>query len=142
MVRLVNGSTQYEGRVEVYYNGEWGTVCDDGWDLNDAQVVCRQLGYGPAIAASHKGHFGQGCGQVWLNNLKCDGTEFAIEECSHNGWGIQECNHTEDAGVKCANGTYALVNLLHVHMIPGVQKLNHVFTHKHPQVFPLNLVLP
>ena len=103
-LRLVNGSTEYEGRVEVYYNGEWGTVCDDGWDLNDAQVVCRQLGFGLAIATRGNTIYGEGNGQIWLNNLSCFGTELTIEDCSHSGWGIEECSHTEDAGVKCANG--------------------------------------
>ena len=101
-VRLVNGSTQYEGRVEVYYNGEWGTVCDDGWDLNDAQVVCRQLGFGPAIEARDKGFYGQGSGQIWLNDVKCTGTELTIKDCSHSRWGIKDCSHGEDAGVQCA----------------------------------------
>ena len=105
VVRLVNGSTEYEGRVEVYYNGEWGTVCDDGWDLNDAQVVCRQLGFGPAIAARDQAFYGQGSGQIWIDNLNCVGTELNIVNCLHGGWGIEECNHTEDAAVKCANGT-------------------------------------
>ena len=99
-VRLVNGSTNYEGRVEVYYNDEWGTVCDDGWDLNDAQVVCRQLGYGPAITIN--GFYGEDSGQVWLSDLNCAGIELTIEECSHNGWGIVNCSNAERAGVKCA----------------------------------------
>ena len=103
-VRLVNGSKQYEGRVEVYYNGEWGTVCDNGWDLNDAQVVCRQLGYGPAVVARDNAYYGQGSGQVWLDDMNCIGTELTIENCSHNGWGNQDCSHGEDAGVKCSNG--------------------------------------
>ena len=104
VVRLVNGSTQNEGRVEVYYNGEWGTVCDDGWDLNDAQVVCRQLGFGQAIAARDNAYYGQGSGLIWLDELNCTGNELTIETCSHNGWGNENCIYTEDAGVKCSNG--------------------------------------
>ena len=86
----------------MYYNGEWGTVCDDGWDLNDAQVVCRQLGFSTAVVASNKAFYGQGSGQIWLDNLNCVGTELTIENCAHNGWGNHNCFHDEDAGVQCA----------------------------------------
>ena len=106
-VRLVNGSTQYEGRVEVHYNGEWGTVCDDGWDSNDAQVVCRQLGFGPAIEARDNAFYGQGSGQIWLDGVSCTGTELTIQNCSHR-MGIQNCNHMKDAGVECSNGNFSL----------------------------------
>ena len=122
-VRLINGSTKYEGRVEVYYNNEWGTVCDDGWDLNDAHVVCRELGFGPAIATRDNAYYGEGSGPIWRKELNCTGDELTVEDCSHNGWGIESCSHGEDAGVKCINGnvytcmyacTYVLQCTLHV----------------------------
>ena len=102
VVRLAGGSTSYEGRVEVYHNGEWGTVCDNGWDLNDAQVVCRQLGYDLTVNARSNAYYGQGSGQIWLNNVTCLGNESTIEDCSHDGWGVHDCSHSKDAGVKCA----------------------------------------
>ena len=100
----------YEGRVEVQHNGVWGTVCDYGWDLNDAQVVCSQLGFGMATAAMPDAFYGEGSGQIWLYNLNCIGTEETIGNCSHRGWGhyyIQYyCTHGDDVSVKCSSGTY------------------------------------
>ena len=84
--------------MEVYYNGEWGTVCDDGWDLNDAQVVCRQLGFGPAVAARNQ----QCNGQIWTINMNCTGTEQTFEDCLHSEWVIYGCGHEECASVVCA----------------------------------------
>ena len=105
-VHLVNGPTEYEGRVEVYHSGEWGTVCDDGWDLNDAQVVCNELGVGRAIAAKHGAYYEKGGGNIWLDNVNCIGTELAIRNCSHRGWGNYNCDHKKDAGVQCTSGMY------------------------------------
>ena len=104
IVRLVNGPTSYEGRVEVYHNGEWGTVCDYGWDLNNAQVICSELGLGKAVNATHSAYYGQGSGPIWLDYLRCAGNEQTIGDCTHRGWGNNYCNHGEDAGVKCAGG--------------------------------------
>ena len=106
VVRLVSGPTKYEGRVEVYYNGEWGTVCDDGWDLNDAQVVCSELGLGNAVAARYGAFYGQYNSTIWLGNLNCVGTERVIRNCTHKGWGIQNCNHSQYASVKCSTGKF------------------------------------
>ena len=105
IVRLVNGPTIYEGRVEVYHNGVWGTVCDDGWDLNDAQVVCDELGYGTATAAIRSAFYGRGSDPIWLDDVNCAGTEWTIRNCSHRGWGSHNCGHHEDAGVKCMCAT-------------------------------------
>jgi len=97
----VNGVVPSSGRVEVLYGGSWGTVCDDNWDGNDALVVCRQLGYSGWVLAVSNAVYGQGVGPIWLDEVNCGGSEASIGYCSHNGWGIGDCNHGEDAGVIC-----------------------------------------
>ena len=99
-IRLANGGAYY-GRVEVYYNGRWGTVCDDGWGIKDAHVVCRQLGFPSASAAPHSARYGQGSGTIWMDNVRCSGTEASLFDCTRNGWGKHNCGHGEDASVIC-----------------------------------------
>ena len=99
----MGGNSVNEGRVEVNYNGEWGTVCDDGWDDTDAGVVCRQLGFGSSGTAIGFASFGQGLGPILLDSVTCSGNESTLASCGHLGVGVtRSCNHGEDAGVRCA----------------------------------------
>ena len=101
-VRLVSPTnSSSSGRVEVFYNGTWGTICDDSWDLQDADVVCRQLGYDGALSAPRAAAFEKGTGPIWLDDVGCFGNEKSIFKCGHQGWGVENCGHSEDAGVVC-----------------------------------------
>uniref|UniRef100_A0A8C7RNA3 Lysyl oxidase homolog n=1 Tax=Oncorhynchus mykiss TaxID=8022 RepID=A0A8C7RNA3_ONCMY len=90
-----------EGRVEVFYKGEWGTICDDDFSLSNANVLCRQLGFVSATGWTHSAKYGKGQGKIWLDNVQCNGGEKSIDLCKSRGWGNSDCTHDEDAGVVC-----------------------------------------
>uniref|UniRef100_A0A4X2K4Q1 Scavenger receptor cysteine rich family member with 4 domains n=1 Tax=Vombatus ursinus TaxID=29139 RepID=A0A4X2K4Q1_VOMUR len=109
-VRLVGGPSRCQGRLEILYSGSWGTVCDDDWDVIDANVVCRQLGCGYALPVPLPLAFGQGRGPIQLDNVDCKGQEAALSECGSRGWGVHNCYHYEDVAVMCdGDGSIRLV---------------------------------
>ena len=121
-VRLVGGATSIEGRIEVCFSNEWGTVCDQTWGTADASVVCRQLGYSTigkrwpiaiavelliiltGVEALGAASFGEGSGRIWLDNIQCTGSERVVMNCIANSTGVNSCTHAQDAGVRCQPG--------------------------------------
>uniref|UniRef100_A0A3B4DE32 SRCR domain-containing protein n=1 Tax=Pygocentrus nattereri TaxID=42514 RepID=A0A3B4DE32_PYGNA len=101
-LRLRGGNGTCSGRLEVYHNSDWGSVCDDLWDIRDAQVICRQLGCGPALSADGSAVFGAGEGSIWLNRVKCRGNEIHLWDCPHSLKEHTDCSHRRHAGVTCA----------------------------------------
>ncbi|XP_032886834.1 scavenger receptor cysteine-rich type 1 protein M130-like [Amblyraja radiata] len=102
-LRLVGAESSCSGRVEIFTNNSWATVCDDSWDKADAHVVCRQLRCGPALSAPVGGAFGQGDGVIWLDEVKCTGSESFLSDCLSSPPGQNDCTHKEDAGVVCSD---------------------------------------
>ncbi|XP_046368563.2 hemicentin-2-like [Haliotis rufescens] len=100
LIRLVPGT--FAGRLEIYHGGAWGTVCDDGFDLNDAKVVCRGFGLN-ALSVKASAHYGQGTGSIMMDDVACTGSEMSLDRCSHPGWETHNCGHGEDVGVECVS---------------------------------------
>ncbi|XP_072173869.1 uncharacterized protein [Diadema setosum] len=105
-VRLVGGSGEHEGRVEIFCDGVWGTACDNGFDMNAAHAVCRQLGYSGATSVHADAHFGEGSGPIWLDEIIYCPTadKNSLLECGRFPWGCSHansCGHNNDAGVTC-----------------------------------------
>ncbi|XP_052281888.1 deleted in malignant brain tumors 1 protein-like isoform X1 [Dreissena polymorpha] len=103
-VKLVNNQmANYFGRVEIEYDGQSGTVCDNHWSTYDARVICRQLGF-PDGEAYMKAYFGAGDGSIYLSGLMCDSLESSLLECPNTGWTVRDvmcAGHENDAGVRC-----------------------------------------
>ena len=114
-IRLAGGAIANEGRVEVYLNGTWGTVCGYYWDIHDAVVVCRQLGYSSAISAHGSAYFGVGTGPIHYGNMACKGTETYLADCLHSR--VRYCGHRNDAGVVCDTRIGKLARKMYVMMM-------------------------
>ena len=91
------------GRVEVFYNERWGTICNNSWNIKVANVVCRQLGYKYAAQALQGSQVPEGTGQMWLNDVRCNGSEHYLCNCSHRSWGNHTCPRSQDVGVECSS---------------------------------------
>lgn len=122
-LRLVNGTDRCSGRVEILHNGQWGTVCDDGWDITDAQVVCRAMDCGTAQTSKSDAFFGQGQGDIWLDDVRCFGNETSLLHCRHPSLGDNNCGHGEDAGVVCS-GIISVSMLFTSFLLPLMPQMN------------------
>ncbi|KAM3597303.1 uncharacterized protein V6R79_002794 [Siganus canaliculatus] len=130
-LRLTGSQSVSEGRVEIYHNGKWGTVCDDGWDMAEAQVVCRQLRFPGAKSVVTGKDYGQVSGPIWLDDIKCNGTETHLSTCDFKNWGVSDCSHKEDVGVICEthNSNMTIVDSTHSldHSIGLSEDLGQIF---------------
>ncbi|XP_078416713.1 scavenger receptor cysteine-rich type 1 protein M130-like [Cetorhinus maximus] len=101
-LRLANGGSRCAGRLEIHYRGQWGTVYGNSWDLQDAAVVCRELGCGTADSAPGRAHFGEGSGPIVTQNVQCSGNEAALRDCKSYSWGHYSWPHDNDASAICS----------------------------------------
>ena len=117
-VRLVSGAGPHDGRLEIFHNDRWGTVCNDFWDQKDSLVVCRQLGYSSVenvFNALESHEIGDQGMDIWLDNVHCVGNETRLADCRRNAWGDNNCGHGEDVALTCSSAgrpIHTLCNIL------------------------------
>ena len=114
MIRLQGPlSANGTGRVEVYFQGQWGTICNSGWGINDARVACRQLGYKYALRVLPSSQVPNVGRRVWLDNVQCRGNEQSLASCLHRGWGRYYCSRYYTAGIECSSiGKLAIIIII------------------------------
>ena len=98
-VRLVGGTNSSAGRLEVFHNGTWGTVCDDGANSAMANIVCQMLGFNSGDLTTK---FGGGTGPILMDDVDCSKDDTSLFDCQHEEWGAHNCDHSEDVGVVCS----------------------------------------
>ena len=119
---MIGDGENKKGRLEVWRGGEWGTVCDDGFEDDDARVVCKTLGLAGGEKFSSWSGYGVGAidsnsvaserelgvagsGRIWLESIDCKGTESSLFYCPRvantTNWGKHDCQHQEDVFVTC-----------------------------------------
>lgn len=95
-----------QGILQIYYNGKWGTICNQNWGMTETTIACKYLGYKNAVAFKH---VGQGYGPIWLDNVQCNGHESSLNQCQHRGWGVHvNCGHRLDVGIVCNTGIWTI----------------------------------
>lgn len=122
-VRLADANSSCSGRVEIYHRNLWGTVCDDDFGLEEADVVCQQLGCGKAMSVHHNASFGEGNGPIWLDNVHCIGNESSLMSCEHDAFGTHDCDHEEDVSVICESKCVLCPSQIFPPLIPNLSSL-------------------
>ena len=104
-VHLINGTSPWQGRLEISYQDVWASVCDKGYDIDEGDVVCHQLGHDYAVEVKPGAFFGKGNGDIWINDLDCFGNETTLKQCRQLPWTAHKCLHDDDVGLICNNFT-------------------------------------
>ena len=100
---MLNGQAFLQGHVEIIHDNVWGTICDNWFNDNSANVICRMAGYGNGVYnyGRYKQTSATKATKIWLSYLVCPGDKTNIIGCTHKPWGQHQCGHHEDVGVRC-----------------------------------------
>lgn len=139
-VKLVHGQNFCHGTVQVRYTGDWGTICHYSWDPLDGIVLCRELGCGPFKAAYASAYYGNGTGNILMDNVLCTGSESSLKDCSYSTSVNSLCTHSQDAGVACGGKfkqkqvskmnkcTYIYITYIYIYTYPCIQYSIYVYS--------------
>ncbi|XP_021367665.1 neurotrypsin-like isoform X2 [Mizuhopecten yessoensis] len=116
VLRLHDGPIQYEGRLEIYHDSKWGTICRDKWDAHpqNAQVACRQLGYeGGSFREVSYSERASSSVEFWMDDVKCHGNETSLQDCPFRGWGNDNCySYSDEIYLQCTERKDTLTRLV------------------------------